>query len=76
MVGGGGLLCIFAKRINVRRENCFGGIKTKLRGSFGNFNVPPRGFCQVLLNAYLSLEIDMQQPTLTTMGCSGIIIHL
>ena len=74
-LGGGGLLCISAKRFDIRRENCFGRLK-KLRGTFGNFNVPPRGFCQVWLNAYLSLEIKMQRPTLTTMGCSGIIIHL
>ena len=45
--GWGELLCISAKRICVRRENCFGGLRTKLRGAFGNFNVPPRGFCQV-----------------------------
>ena len=72
---GGGLLSISAKRIDIRRENCFGGLK-KLRGTFGNFNVPPRGFCQVWLYAYLSLEINMQQPTLTIMGCSGIMLHL
>ena len=58
--GRGGLWYITAKRIFVRRENCFGGLKTKLRGTFGNFNVPPRVFCQVWLNAYLSMKIDMQ----------------
>ena len=55
--GAAGLLCISAKRIYVvyvRRGNCFGGIKTKVRGTVGNFNVPPRGFCQVWLNAHLS----------------------
>ena len=44
---GGGLLCISAKRIDVRREKCLGGLKTKLRGTFEDFNVPPRGFCQM-----------------------------
>ena len=57
--GGGGLLCISAKHIDIRRENDFGGPK-KLRGTFGNFNVPPRGFCQVWLYAYLSLEIHIK----------------
>ena len=56
----GGLLCISAKRTYVRRENCFGGLKTKWRGTFGNFNVPPRGFCQVWSNTYLYLKINMQ----------------
>ena len=43
----GGLLRTSANRIYVRRKNCFGGLRTKVRGYFGNFNVPPRGFCQV-----------------------------
>ena len=30
VAGGGGLLCISAKRIDVRGENCFRGQKTKL----------------------------------------------
>ena len=76
VVGGGGPLCISTKRIDVRREHCFGGFKTKVRGTFGNLNVPPHGFCPVWLNTCLSLEMSMQQSTLTTMGCSGIILHL
>ena len=53
----GSLLRISAKRICVRRENCAGGLRTKVRGTFGNFDVPPRGFCQVWLAAYVSLRI-------------------
>ena len=72
----GDLLHISAKRICVRPHFFFGGLRTKVRGTFGNFNVPPCGFCQVWLNAYLSLKINTQQPTLTTMGGSGIIMHI
>ena len=75
-LGGGGCCAYPQKRIDIRRENWLGGLKPKLRGTFGNFNVPPRGFCQGCLHAYLFLEINMQQPTSTTMGCRGIIIHL
>ena len=39
-VSRGGRLCISVKRIYVRRENTFGRLRTKLRGSFGNINVP------------------------------------
>ena len=34
--------------------------KTNLRGTFGTFNVPPRGFCQVWLNPFFSLKINIQ----------------
>ena len=76
--GWGGLACCaYLQNILMDAEKtASGGLKTKLRGTFGNFNVSPRGFCQVWLNAYLSPKINMQQPTLTTMGCNGIIMHL
>ena len=41
---GEGALCISPKRICVRHENSFGGLRTKLRGACGNFNVPLRRF--------------------------------
>ena len=51
-VGGGvSLFHISGKRIWVRRESFLGGLKTKVRGTFGNLNVPPRGFCQLWWNA-------------------------
>ena len=55
---GGGLLFISAKRINVRGESCFGGLKTKLQGTFENFNVSPRGFGQVWLRRCIFIPED------------------
>ena len=56
-----------------RRENFFRGLRTKLQETFGNSNVPRRVFSQIWLNIYLSLKTNMQQPTLTSMGWSGIV---
>ena len=58
--GEGEAVVYICKTYYVRRENCFGGLKTRLQGTFKNYNVPPRGFYQVWLNAYLSLKINMQ----------------
>ena len=45
-----GLFRVSAKRICVRRESIW-GLRAKVSGKFENFNVLPRWFCQVWLNA-------------------------
>ena len=73
-VAGGAVVSSICKRIFVRRESLLGGLRPKVRRTFGNFNVPLRIFCQIWWNTYLSLRIHFQQPFLATMGCNGIII--
>ena len=65
------MLLISAKRVCVRRENCFGGLRTNVRGKIGNFNVPRRGFCQVWLNAY-SLFIPADKHAITILDTYGL----
>ena len=60
VVGGGGGVVYICKTCLCTPRKLLRGDKTKLRGTFGNFNVPPRGFCQVWLNTHLSLKINMQ----------------
>ena len=56
----GGLDAEICKTYMCTPRNRFGGLRTKVGGTFGNFTVPPRVFCQVWLNVYLSLRINMQ----------------
>ena len=46
---GGALFHISAKRICVRRESLMMRLRTKVRRTFENVNVPPRGFFQVFI---------------------------
>ena len=68
-VGGkfGGLVTYVCKIYLCTARKLVRGAQNEGGGTFGNSNVPPRGFCQVWLNAYLSLRINMQSPSLTTM---------
>ena len=70
-----GLVAYICNTYMCTPRKLFRGARNEGSRDVWEFHGTPRGFCHVWLK-WLLLRINMQRPSLTTVGYSGIIIHI